>query len=241
MVFPQNVSLGSIPIWGLGDPGAFPSVHGLSSDEKTLIIEEIKRVDGDIDEFIRRLLAVSDEQGFERTFDQGIEIMFKLVQLVSLVFVSCFSNERRREEFINLTEELLVRTFRELKTELEDLRQNIGILDDVLKELSVVFDYELWLLSNIRKQGFVIFATKIMSRCFEELIGAQKHRLALLLIARIFHNIASGKAPLPNNKVMTMLLRKLKTHSDELDAYLDTLYTLLDDEAYEIILAKEHA
>ncbi len=47
MVFPQNVSLGSIPIWGLGDSRVFPSVHGLSSDEKTLIIEEIKRVDGD--------------------------------------------------------------------------------------------------------------------------------------------------------------------------------------------------
>jgi len=120
-----------------------------------------------------------------------------------------------------------------VKSVAEDLRRtNYKYSEDLIYALSLLADRDLWLVRRVSEMGLDIFVKKLVKRGLRESLEATSYMLYAM-----FSWISASSAVLGlvdrfkwNN--VDVLTKWSRHYAEELDIYIDTLDTILDDEVY---------
>jgi hypothetical protein len=107
--------------------------------------------------------------------------------------------------------------------------------ENLIFGLSTMVDYDIWLLEKISKLKFEGFVKKLWERALEEIL-----QLSGCLRYLFFAWASATSATLKlieryKEENRDTLAQWCKTYAEEVEIYIDTLDTLLDDETYKII------
>jgi hypothetical protein len=134
-----------------------------------------------------------------------------------------------------------LKEFREVEMDLARhtarLLRNTGYehAEDLVYGLSIMIEYDLWLVEKVIKLGLDELLEKLSERALTEILEASSY-LRYLGFAWISATTATlgiiKEYKVENRDTLSQWCRE---YAEEIDSYIDTIDTLLDDEAYEII------
>jgi hypothetical protein len=139
-----------------------------------------------------------------------------------------------------------LKEFREVEMDLARytarLLRNTGYerAEDLVYSLSIMIEYDLWLVEKVVKLGLEELLEKLSERALTEILEASSY-LRYLGFAWISATTATlgviKKYKVENRDTLSQWCRE---YAEEVDSYIDTIDTLLDDEAYEVIKKLEN-
>ena len=112
--------------------------------------------------------------------------------------------------------------------------------EDLVYGLSIMIEYDLWLVEKVVKLGLEELLEKLSERALTEALEISSY-LRYLGFAWISATTAIlgiiKEYKVENRDTLSQWCRE---YAEEIDSYIDTIDTLLDDEAYEVIKKLEN-
>jgi len=131
----------------------------------------------------------------------------------------------------------LIELEKEAARETAKLIRNTGYkyAEDLVYGLSAMIDYDAWLLEKLSQLGLEKIADTLWHRGLQETL-----QLSIYIRCLLFAWISATSALLKllekyREENMDTLAKWSRAYAEEVEAYIDTLDTLLDDEAYIVI------
>lgn len=108
--------------------------------------------------------------------------------------------------------------------------------EDLVYALSMLIEYDLWVVNNVVRYGFNEVISRINERALNEAGEASAYLMATAFAWYSSTSAVLGMVREYREGNRDLLARWSREYADELDAYIDTLDLLINDETYEALV-----
>ncbi len=110
-----------------------------------------------------------------------------------------------------------------------------SFLLDLEHPLAMIFEYDLWIMGKLSEMEIEDLLMLISTRARKEFEGLIQHLVCLLYASTACISVLSGRVERYNTDTLKLLVEWSKSYGREVDAYIDTVNTLITDEYFEAI------